>query len=126
MVSQGKCVKLLLLWIILMALVTENEAWWRRRRRRRSSPPPDTTNPTFTSCPGNIGNQYTTGASRRVTWATPTATDNRGSVTVSRISGPSSGSTFSVSTTRYTIQYRATDGAGNYATCSITFTVCGR
>ncbi|XP_041478992.1 P-selectin-like [Lytechinus variegatus] len=84
-----------------------------------------TTDPTFTYCPGNLGNKYTTGTSRSVSWGTPTATDNSGSVTVSRVSGQSSGSSFFVSSNQYTIQYRASDSAGNSANCYITFMVIG-
>ncbi len=54
-----------------------------------------------------------------VTFATPTATDNSGSVTV--VTNPVSGSVFPVGTT--TVNVTATDGAGNTDTGSFTVTV---
>jgi len=56
------------------------------------------------------------------TYATPTATDNcTPPPTVVRISGPSSGSTFSLGNT--TVIWRAIDGAGRSSTCSFVVTV---
>lgn len=64
--------------------------------------------------PGNITQTAPTGAtSKVVTYPTPTATSTCtiGSVTLTRISGPASGSSFPVGTTQ--VCYRATDGCGN-------------
>ncbi|XP_030845903.1 sushi, von Willebrand factor type A, EGF and pentraxin domain-containing protein 1 [Strongylocentrotus purpuratus] len=112
---------LLCLFFILM--MTGSSDAWRRRRRRRAPPPPppDTTAPTFTYCPNAIGNQYTTTTSMTVPWRTPTATDDRGSATVSITSGSGPGSTFAAGS-RSTI-YTARDSAGNQATCTVSFTV---
>lgn len=56
-----------------------------------------------------------------VTYANATATDNCPGVTVTRVSGPASGSFFPVGST--TIVFRATDASGNSTTCAFTVTV---
>ncbi|XP_071494424.1 complement receptor type 1-like [Diadema antillarum] len=82
----------------------------------------DRTAPTFTSCPGNIGNYYTSSTSTTVyvSWTRPTATDNAGtpSVSISSGRGPTHFSPGS-----HTTIYTARDPAGNTATCSVTFSV---
>ncbi|XP_033644442.1 sushi, von Willebrand factor type A, EGF and pentraxin domain-containing protein 1-like isoform X2 [Asterias rubens] len=117
--------KILLVVLAIFLLSTPAECWWRRRRRRRSPPPPpppDTTRPTFISCPGPY-TRTTSEADGRivVSYPTPTATDNRGTPSVSRTSGPASGSRFGAGLT--TITYQATDGAGNTRICTIHITV---
>ena len=59
----------------------------------------------------------------QVSWGEPTATStcNTGSVSVTQSAGPTSGSIFPSGTT--TISYNATDGCGNFQTCSFTVTV---
>jgi hypothetical protein len=70
--------------------------------------------PTFTSTQGNINiNIPFDESSAIVTYPTPTATDNVGSPTITRTSGPASGSAFPVGTT--TVTHRAEDIAGNFA-----------
>ena len=61
--------------------------------------------------------------SAAVTYATPTATDNcmPPAPTVTKVSGPASGSIFPRGSTNVT--WRATDGAGNTKTCSFSVTV---
>eukprot|EP00057_Strongylocentrotus_purpuratus_P016529 XP_011671003.1 PREDICTED: sushi, von Willebrand factor type A, EGF and pentraxin domain-containing protein 1 isoform X3 [Strongylocentrotus purpuratus] len=94
----------------------------RRRRRRRRSPSPDTTAPTFTYCPNTIPNEYMTfSKSKSVFWRTPTATDDRGSATVSLTSGMGPRSIFGEGL--HSTQYTARDIAGNQATCTVSFTV---
>ncbi len=82
----------------------------------------DVTPPTIT-CPANITvNNATNQCGASVTFANATATDNcAASPTISRITGPSSGSFFAVGSTSVT--FRATDGAGNSSTCAFTVTV---
>jgi hypothetical protein len=81
----------------------------------------DTQPPTIT-CPANITTGSTAGlCSAVVNYSTPTASDNCPGVTLTRIAGPASGSSFPVGST--TITYRATDAAGNTAQCSFTVTV---
>jgi len=61
-------------------------------------------------------------ASAPVIYTTPTATDNcPGSLTVVRLSGPISGSSFPSGTT--SVIWRAIDGAGRSSTCSFAVTV---
>ena len=52
---------------------------------------------------------------RQLTYTLPTATDNCAGTTVTRISGPASGSFLNTGT--YTIRFQATDLAGNRDTC---------
>ena len=80
----------------------------------------DNTPPVFTSCPVNITLEATCPTGAIATYATPTATDNCG-VTVTRTSGPASGSVFPIGTT--TVVHTADDGHGNTATCTFTVTV---
>jgi microsomal dipeptidase-like Zn-dependent dipeptidase len=56
-----------------------------------------------------------------VSFASATATDNSGSVTVTQTVGPASGSAFSSGTT--TVTWEAEDGAGNISEASMTVTV---
>ncbi|XP_071497252.1 uncharacterized protein [Diadema antillarum] len=116
--------KLVLCLVLFLLFAEQSDAWRRRRRRRRvpPPPPPDRTAPTFTSCPGNIGNYYTSSTSTTVyvSWTRPTATDNAGtpSVSISSGRGPTHFSPGS-----HTTIYTARDPAGNTATCSVTFSV---
>ncbi|HKR61455.1 MAG TPA: HYR domain-containing protein [Pyrinomonadaceae bacterium] len=80
----------------------------------------DNTPPVFTSCPTNITREATCPTGAKATYATPTATDNCG-VTVTRTTGPASGSVFPIGTT--TVVHTADDGHGNTATCTFTVTV---
>lgn len=83
---------------------------------------PDNTAPTWTSTPSNITIPATNGACSAIaTWTTPTATDFCGTPTVTRTTGPSSGSLFQVGTTN--IAYSATDYYGNSNNHSFTVTV---
>lgn len=80
--------------------------------------------PTFTLCPGNqsVSTSPTSCSAAAVNYATPTATDNCAPApTVTRTSGPASGSSFPIGTTA--IVWRATDGVGRTAQCSFTITV---
>jgi len=82
----------------------------------------DTENPVI-SCP-TVAPVTTTAnscASAPVNYPTPTATDNCTTVTVLRLSGPASGSTFPLGSTNVT--WRAIDGAGRSSTCSFAVTV---
>lgn len=77
----------------------------------------DTQAPTFVSCPGTITKVNLPGVCGAVvTWPKITATDNCPGVVVTFVSGMASGSLFAVGTT--TVIYKATDAAGNMATCS--------
>jgi hypothetical protein len=78
--------------------------------------------PTMT-CPANISTTATSASGRVVSYATPTATDNCSSATVTRIAGPASGSVFPIGTT--TVTYKAVDPSGNSTNCSFTITVSG-
>ncbi|MBX7095033.1 MAG: HYR domain-containing protein, partial [Flavobacteriales bacterium] len=77
----------------------------------------DTTAPSIT-CGANI-----TTCNPVVTFSTPVATDDCGAATVTQtdVTGLSSGSTFPIGTT--TLQFTATDGAGNTSVCSFDVTV---
>lgn len=79
--------------------------------------------PTFTSCPSNqaLSTAAGTCASAPLTYATPTATDNCGTVTVVRIGGPVSGSNFPAGNT--VVTWRAIDGSNRSSTCTFTVTV---
>jgi hypothetical protein len=83
----------------------------------------DTENPVIT-CPTSQSVNTTANAcaSAPLTYSTPTATDNcPGTISVLRIGGPASGSTFSLGTTNIT--WRAVDGSGRSSTCSFSVTV---
>ncbi len=81
----------------------------------------DNTAPTIT-CPGNISTNATAGlCSAVVTYGAITATDNCNAPSIVQVAGPSSGASFPVGVT--TVTFRATDAAGNSATCSFTVTV---
>jgi len=77
----------------------------------------DLTAPSIT-CPANI---TLSACTPTATWATPSTSDICSGVTVVQTAGPASGSTFANGTTT-TIVYKATDDAGNTATCSFTVT----
>ncbi|MDX1652416.1 MAG: HYR domain-containing protein [Brumimicrobium sp.] len=82
----------------------------------------DDTDPTIVGLPANINVNNTPGVcSRVVSWVAPTVNDNCPGATISQTSGGASGSSFPVGVT--TIQYTATDGAGNSVTGSFTITV---
>jgi len=81
----------------------------------------DTENPLI-ACPSSQSANTGAGTcTALVTYPTPTATDNCGSLTVVRISGPASGSSFPSGTTNVT--WRAIDGSGRSSTCSFAVTV---
>jgi hypothetical protein len=80
--------------------------------------------PPVITCPVNqtVNTADASCTSAAVTYATPTATDNCAPApTLTRISGPGSGSAFPAGTTN--VVWRATDGAGRTATCSFAVTV---
>lgn len=82
------------------------------------------TNPTFTSCPANISTGNDAGnCTAVVNYTIPVATDDCGSVTVAQTdaSGLTSGDAFPLGTT--SLEYTATDLAGNTAICSFDITV---
>jgi len=81
-------------------------------------------NPVFTSCPINISSANDVGlCSAIVTYTVPVATDDCGTPVVTQTdgSGLSSGSAFPVGIT--SIQYTATDLAGNTTLCSFNVTI---
>ncbi|QTN38259.1 HYR domain-containing protein [Cryomorphaceae bacterium] len=81
----------------------------------------DNENPII-SCPQNISVSNDAGqCGAIVNYAVPTATDNCTNVSLTRISGPASGSVFPIGTTA--ISYQATDDAGNTSQCTFTVTV---
>uniref|UniRef100_UPI0024943FFA HYR domain-containing protein n=1 Tax=Seonamhaeicola maritimus TaxID=2591822 RepID=UPI0024943FFA len=81
----------------------------------------DNTPPTIT-CPGDISVNNDPGqCTAVVTYSAPTANDNCGVDSITRISGPASGSAFPVGTT--TVTYEVEDTNGNTETCSFTVTV---
>ena len=71
----------------------------------------DTISPVFDHCGVDL---YTCGDP--ATWATPTATDNCGSVNVVQTGGPTPGSSFADGT--YLVSYMATDASGNTTSCN--------
>jgi hypothetical protein len=80
--------------------------------------------PPVITCPPNqsVNTAATSCTSAAVTYATPTATDNcTPAPTVTRTSGPASGSAFPTGTTN--VVWRATDGAARTATCAFSVTV---
>jgi HYR domain-containing protein len=82
----------------------------------------DTQDPTLTSTPSNITvNEKPDQDGAVVQFATPSATDNSGEVTVACV--PASGSTFPVGTT--TVTCTASDPSGNTASTSFTVPVIG-
>jgi len=82
----------------------------------------DTENPVI-ACPSSQSKTADAGlCTALTTYSTPTVTDNCAPAPpVVRVSGPASGSTFSVGTT--TCVWRSTDGASRSSTCSFTVTV---
>ncbi|XP_011663125.2 adhesion G-protein coupled receptor G2 [Strongylocentrotus purpuratus] len=116
--------------VCLFLFIGDTDAWRRRRRRRAPPPPPppqvapvvvDTTAPTFTYCPNDIGVFYTSTTSSFVSWTTPTATDDTDSSITVETSGGLPGSLFPEG--NHTVIYTARDGAGNTAECVVIFTV---
>lgn len=74
------------------------------------------------TCPANISVNTTTGAcSGTATYTAPSGSDNCAGVTSALTGGLASGATYPLGVT--TNIYRATDAAGNTATCSFTVTV---
>ena len=80
---------------------------------------PDVTPPSFGNCPNISLTTQTTCAI--ATWTAPQATDACGATTVTQISGPTSGTCVPIGSS--TVIYRASDAAGNTATCSFSITV---
>jgi hypothetical protein len=74
------------------------------------------------TCPANITTNATSAAGAAVTFANATATDNC-AATVARTAGPASGATFPIGVT--SVQFTATDGGNNTASCAFTVTVNG-
>jgi gliding motility-associated-like protein len=74
--------------------------------------------PVLIDCPANISVNTDT-CDATVTWTAPTATDNCTTTTI--VSSIASGTVFPETST--TVQYTATDGWGNTATCTFTVTV---
>ncbi|MFN7325364.1 MAG: HYR domain-containing protein, partial [Chitinophagales bacterium] len=78
--------------------------------------------PVITSCPSNtVVTADATNCSAVVNYAIPTATDACSTPSITRTSGLASGSSFPVGVTN--VVHRATDAAGNTATCGFTVTV---
>lgn len=78
--------------------------------------------PTISSCPPSRTIPNFPGAcGERVTYDLPTATDNCGSASVVKVSGPDSNDNFFPGTT--TVSFLATDQNGNTSTCSFNVTV---
>ncbi|WP_139839273.1 HYR domain-containing protein, partial [Christiangramia flava] len=78
--------------------------------------------PPVINCPGDISQNVDAGVCGAVvTFATPDASDNSGSVTVEQVAGPASGSVFPVGTT--TVTFRATDDDDNFVECSFDVTI---
>jgi hypothetical protein len=72
--------------------------------------------PTFTSCPTTIMQNTDAGlCTATVTWATPTATDNKGTPIVAQTEGPISGSSFPKGSTH--VKFTATDPQSNVSVC---------
>lgn len=83
----------------------------------------DTENPVIT-CPSNIVVSNDAGqCSRVVSFVPATATDNCSSVNVVQTGGQVSSTQFGVNSSPNTVQFTATDAAGNSASCSFTITV---
>ncbi|MGV9011832.1 MAG: HYR domain-containing protein [Flavobacteriales bacterium] len=78
--------------------------------------------PPAITCPANITVNAAAGTCGKiVTYTGPIGTDNCSGVTTARTAGLASGSTFPVGVN--TVNYTATDAAGNTASCSFTITV---
>jgi spore coat protein A, manganese oxidase len=80
----------------------------------------DVTPPVFTVCPTSFS-ITTTATTQIATYATPTATDNCGTATVSRTAGLASGSAFPIGATA--VSYMAMDARNNMSVCNFTVTV---
>ncbi|SDR73798.1 HYR domain-containing protein [Gramella sp. MAR_2010_147] len=73
-------------------------------------------------CPSDIDEGVDGGVCGAIVeFETPAGFDNSGDVTVTQTSGPASGEQFPVGAT--TVEFTATDAAGNSATCSFTVTI---
>ncbi|XP_022082302.1 mucin-2-like isoform X2 [Acanthaster planci] len=80
----------------------------------------DTEAPTITNCPSDITEVLPAGSSSvSVPWSEPSASDNSGSVSVTRSDNPNSFFAAGINVITYTF----TDPAGNEAICSFTITV---
>ncbi len=77
--------------------------------------------PVFSNCPGNL-----TVCGPTDPWPIPSATDNCGQVSFVQIAGPTSGVNALVPGVVYTVGYKATDLAGNSATCFFTVSIDGK
>jgi gliding motility-associated-like protein len=76
--------------------------------------------PVFSNCPADFSVAEGAGCGTNVNWIAPTVTDNcTGTLTVTSDHAP--GDFFAAGTT--TVTYKATDAAGNVATCSFAVTV---
>ncbi len=73
-------------------------------------------------CPSNYTGGVETGVCGGIVeFETPTGFDNSGEVSITQTAGPASGEQFPVGTT--TVEFTATDTAGNSTTCSFTVTI---
>ncbi|HRI00186.1 MAG TPA: HYR domain-containing protein [Saprospiraceae bacterium] len=79
----------------------------------------DALEPTIVNCPANVTVDPGSNCKAKVDWLSPTVTDNCGTVTLS--SSHTSGSEFSIGTTR--VEITATDACNNSTSCSFTITV---
>ena len=85
----------------------------------------DAEGPRFSNIPSNINHNTDAGVNfGTVSWTSPTATDNSGTV-ASLTSSHNSGDMFNINTTT-TVTYTATDPYSNEATVSFTVTVTGK
>ncbi|MEM9050687.1 MAG: HYR domain-containing protein [Bacteroidota bacterium] len=82
----------------------------------------DAAPPTIPDCPADINQAVPTGTCEDViNFTAPTALDNCPGVSIVQTGGPTSGSVFPVGVT--TVEYTATDAAGNETICSFTVTL---
>lgn len=82
----------------------------------------DDHDPVISDCPPPPENRQFN-ESQKVTWTTPTVTDNSGRYTLVQTAGPQQDNEFTVGVT--TITYVASDPSGNNDTCSFNITVTG-
>ncbi|MBK7427108.1 MAG: HYR domain-containing protein [Saprospiraceae bacterium] len=78
----------------------------------------ETEPPVLNNCSGNL-----TVCSPTDPWPVPTATDNCGQVSLVQVAGPVSGVNALIPGVVYTVGYKATDLAGNAATCYFTVSI---